>query len=145
MTKTQPFIPVRMAPLHMAAGILLVLWNSFGLALALRLQFGGAAPINSTTAEYFDSQSLAFVLVADLGPLAGIAGSLALLLQHRAAVALFVAQFVIIALANGYELLAGTSILLMEGASFGPTLFAFALFAAQIAYARWLAARGMLH
>src|SRR5690606_33766261 len=96
-------------------------------------------------ASYLDSQPLWFVLFADLGPLAGVAGSVALLLQSRWAPHFFVVQTVILLLANAYELLVGTSLLLAGGPAWGGTLFLLILLSAQVGYARYLLKRGVLY
>ena len=68
-------------------------------------------------AAYFAAQPSWFVFFADIGPIAGVAGAVALLLQSRWAPLLFVAQFGAIALANAYEVAAGTSLLLTNSES----------------------------
>ena len=96
-------------------GLLLIFWNSWGLALAVSAQLGSLPPdVPEGTATYFAEQPLWFVILADIGPLAGVAGAVALLLQHRLAAKLFVIQLVVIALSNAFELATGRSLLLRK-------------------------------
>ena len=140
-------IETRRAPLHLwVIGALLVLWNGWGAALAFVAQFGDMPDTSPEATAYFDAQPLWFVLFADIGPLAGIGGAVALLLQHRIAAKLFMLQLAVIVLANAFELLAGTSFMLRQpSAAVGTLLFLLPLLAAQIIYARWLARKGVLY
>ncbi len=134
------------APFHLwVVGLVLLLWNGLGVALAIAAQ---TARLPSSTPEvtaYFDSQPLWFVLLADLGPLAGLGGSLALLLESRFAARLFVAQLTIIALANAYELAVGTSLLLISPQTRSASAFLAVTILAAIAYATYLRRRGVLY
>ena len=131
--------------IHVMIGVLLVLWNGFGLAGSIAAQSGAAPAMDEASAAIFQGQPLWYMLVVDLGPAAGLAGAVALLLQHRAAVWLFAAQVAVLVLANAYELAAGTSILLRDSAALVPTIVVTILFVAQIAYARWLRQRGLIY
>ena len=135
------------APLHLwVVGLLLVFWNSWGFALALSAQLGGLpAEVPAETAAYFAEQSLWFVILADIGPLAGVAGAVALLLQHRSAASLFMLQLVVIALSNLYELVTGDSLLLRDPMALWGTLFLLPLLVGQILYARYLRRKGVLY
>jgi hypothetical protein len=135
------------APLHLwVVGLLLVFWNSWGFALALRAQLGRLPPdASAETAAYFAEQPLWFVLLADMGPLAGVAGAVALLLQHRSAAGLFVLQLSVIALSNLFELATGDSLLLSDPRALWGTLFLLPLLVGQILYARHLRRKGVLY
>jgi len=135
------------APLHLwVVGLLLVFWNSWGFALAVSAQFGRLpAEARAETADYFADQPLWFAVLADIGPLAGVAGAVALLLQHRLAARLFVIQLTITALANGYEIIAGRSLLLRDPAALWGTVFLLPLLVGQILYARHLRRKGVLY
>lgn len=140
-------IKSRRAPFHLwVIGALLVLWNGWGAALAFVAQFGEMPDAPPEAVAYFESQPLWFVLFADIGPLAGIGGAVALLLQHRIAAKLFMLQLAVIVLANTYEVLAGTSFMLRQPtAAVGTLLFLLPLLAGQIIYARWLERKGVLY
>ncbi|WP_162249680.1 hypothetical protein [Altererythrobacter sp. Root672] len=125
-------------------GLVLVLWNGWGVAIAVASQSAWVPVIDTVTSAYFDAQPLWFVLLADLGPFAGLAGAVALLLQSRWALPLFVAQFAILTLANLYELAIGTSLLLSVPESRGMTGVLAILLLAQIAYVYGLKQRGRL-
>ena len=133
------------APLHLwIVGLLLVLWNGWGAARAIALQTGRMPDIYVEDAAFFEAQPLWFVLFADIGPFAGVAGSVALLLQHRSAVWLFGVQLGVIILANLYELIIGRSFWLRNPDELLGFVVLLALFAGQLAYARWLRKRGVL-
>jgi hypothetical protein len=85
------------------------------------------------------------VLFADVGPAAGVAGSVALLLQSRWAPMLFVVQLAVIGLANAYEIALGTSLLLTSGESRAASLVLAVLICGQIVYAHAMARRGVLY
>lgn len=123
---------------QMAAGLFLVLWNGMGLAFAIFAQSGNIPQMTPENDAYFAAQPLWFILFADLAPLSGVAGALAILLQHRSAVWLMAAQLIIIVVANLYELAAGTSLLFADDAPLSETIFAYANLLAQYAFARWL-------
>ena len=126
-------------------GLVLVMWNGFGLALAVSVQTGHISNLDPVSEQYFESQPLWFVLFTDLAPLCGLAGAVALLLQHRLAVKLFAAQFTILAIATTYELIIGRSLLQISDMPVSATLVSFTLLAAQFFYARWLEGRGRLY
>ena len=133
-------------PLHLwVVGVLLVLWNGLGVALAIAAQTARLPSVDPDITAYFDSQPLWFVLFADLGPFAGLAGSVALLLQSRFAIRFFAAQLAIIAVANAYEVLIGTSLLLTSPGSRSASLFLAAVIGAEIAYAWFLTRRRVLY
>ena len=132
------------APIHLfGLGILLLLWNAWGALIAIFVQTG-QLPLEGANAAYFASQSLWFVIVADVAPFAGVAGAVSLLLQSKAAVWLFCLQLSVLVLTNAYELIAGTSILLSSSPAMITSLILLALLAGQIAYARWLQKRDVL-
>lgn len=133
------------APTHLwVVGLLLVLWNGWGIAVAIAAQTDRLPAVDAATSVYFDAQPLWLALFADLGALAGIAGSIALLLQSRWATWCFVAQIAVIALANAYEVATGTSLLLSDGEARVTSLVLFLIMAGQIAYARAMRRRGVL-
>jgi hypothetical protein len=125
-------------------GLLLVLWNGWGLAFAIAAQTDRLPTIEAEASAYFEAQSLWFVVFADLGPLAGIAGAVALLLQSRWATWLFVTQIAVIALANAYEVVIETSLLFTSGEARLMSLVLALTIAGQIVYARAMTRRGVL-
>ena len=93
---------------------------------------------------YLDRQPLWFTLFSDLSPLAGAAGSLALLVQSRFAPRLFVAQIVILVVGNLYEVIIGTSPLLTVPETRLSTAFLLVVLALQTFYAFRMARGGLL-
>ena len=134
------------APLHLwVLGVLLVLWNGLGVALAIAAQTARIPSVDPQISAYFDNQPLWFVLLADLGPFAGLAGAVAILLQSRTAMWLFIAQLAITSLANGYEVMTGSSLLLTSPETRTASLVLATFIAAEIAYAWFLARRRVLY
>lgn len=138
LSSERPKSFARLPAWQMAAGLFLVLWNGMGLAYSIFAQTGSIPQLSPEDDAYFAAQPLWFVLFADLGPLCGVAGALAILLQHRSAVWLMAAQLIIILLANLYELAGGTSLLFADDAPLSETIFAYSNLVAQYAFARWL-------
>lgn len=134
------------APFHLwPVGLLLVLWNGWGVAMAIGSQTERVRLMNPADAVYFEAQPLWLALLADSGALAGVAGAVSLLLQSRWAVRFFAAQIAAIGLSNVYEVAIGASLLLHS-----PDLRAMAtvvaiLLFAQAIYAYAMARRGVLY
>ena len=134
------------APAHLwVVGLLLVLWNGWGVALAIAAQSANLPLTDPDIAAYFAAQPSWLVLLADIGPIAGIAGSVALLLQSRWAPMLFVTHLGVILLANAYEVAIGASLLLTSGESRVATLVLAATIGGAIVYANTMARRGVLY
>jgi hypothetical protein len=132
-------------PFHLwALGLLLVLWNCWGLFGAVAAQGGFFPQMPDEASAYFEQQPLWFVALADLSPVAGVAGAMAVLLQSRSAPRLFLAQIAIAVLATVYELVTGTSPLFGSGPAWGSSALLFGLLFAQYVYARYLLGRGLL-
>jgi hypothetical protein len=142
----RPGIPgLTRPPLHFwAVGLLSLFWNLWGAYIAVSAQSGSLPNLRSVDAAYFAAQPLWFVIFSDSGLVAGIAGALAMLLQHRVAVWLYVVSLAIITLGNLMDLAAGTSPLLNVSAAWIGTLFLLAVIAAQVVYARAMRRRGVL-
>jgi hypothetical protein len=135
----------RRAPLHFwAVGILSLLWNVWGAYIALSAQSGHLPNLRAEDQVYFEGQPLWLVIAVDAALLAGIAGAVALLLQHRAATWLYAAMFVVIALANAYESAIGTSPILDGRAPLAGSLTLLAIMALQAVYAARMRRRGLL-
>lgn len=135
----------RRVPLHFwAVGMLSLLWNVWGAYIALSAQSGHLPNLRAEDQAYFDAQPLWLVIGVDAALLAGIAGAVALLLQHRAAVWLYVAMFAVITLANIYELAIGISPMLDGSTSLAGSLALLAVMGLQAAYAAKMRQRGLL-
>lgn len=133
-------------PTHLwVVGLLLVLWNGWGVALAVAAQTDRLPVVDAQMAAYFEAQPLWLILFADIGPLAGVAGAVALLLQSRWAAWLFLTQIVVLITSNTYEIVAGTSLLLDNPESRGGALTLALLLCAQFLYARAMRRRGVLY
>ena len=127
-----------------AVGLLSLLWNVWGAYIALSAQSGSLPALRAEDQAYFDSQPLWFVLLGDAALLAGIAGAMALLLQHRSAVMLYAAMLVTIVLANFYDLVRGTSPMLTVPGALVGSLILFAIMGLQVWFAHRMRRRGVL-
>lgn len=132
-------------PFHFwPVGLVLLLWNCWGLLGAIAAQVRLVPEMPEEAVAYLDRQPLWFMLFSDLSPLAGAAGALALLVQSRWAPRLFLVQIGVLVLANAYDVLLGTSPLLTVPETRLSTAFLVALLAAQTFYAHRMAKRGLL-
>ncbi len=145
MVDTPPASPRPKAPFHLwVVGFLSLVLTAWGGFISIAAQSGTLPNLRPDVQAYFEAQPLWLVLIADAGMLAGIAGSVALLLQHRSAVWLFSAMFVTILFTNLYEVTAGTSPILFDADSVGGSSVAFVLMGLQLLYARAMARQGVL-
>lgn len=136
----------RRTPTHVwVVGLLLVLWNGWGVALAVAAQTARLPVVDVEMAAYFEAQPLWFVLLADIGPIAGLAGAVAILLQSRWAAWLFLAQIAVLTLSNCYEVASGTSLLLSNPESRAGIAMLAVLLCGQFLYARAMTRRGVLY
>ncbi len=132
-------------PFHFwLVGLLLLLWNWWGLFGAIASQVRLLPEMPAEAVAYLDRQPLWFMIVGDISPLAGAAGALALLVQSRWAVPLFLTQLGVLILANAYDVLLGTSPLITVAETRWSTGFLVAILAAQTFYAYRMARRGLL-
>src|SRR6187402_680672 len=131
-------------PLHFwAVGLLLLLWNCWGLLGAIAAQVSLFPEMPEEAIAYLDRQPLWFMVFSDLSPLAGAAGALALLVQSRWAPRLFVVQIGVLVLGNLYEIVIGRSPLLTVVETRLSTAFLLVILVAQTLYARRMAGRGL--
>jgi hypothetical protein len=146
MTPAPPDYPHPMrVPLHFwPVGLLLLLWNCWGLLGAIAAQVHLLPQMPEEAIIYLDRQPLWFMVLSDLSPLAGAAGALALLVQSRWAPRLFVVQIGVLVLGNLYEIAIGTSPLLTVPETRLSTAVLLVILAAQTIYARRMARRGLL-
>ena len=133
-------------PWHLfVLGMVLVLWNGMGVAFAIGAQIGALPEGTDPDAiAYFAARPLWLMLLTDAASLAGLAGAVALLVQSRFAVALFVAQLVLLLVTKPAELILDRELVRNPELAIAGTVVLVAVVLAQIAYARWLARSGML-
>ena len=136
--------PARAPPYFWVIGLLLMLWNSWGLFGAIAAQIHLIPSLPEETVNYLDQQPRWFMILADTSPLAGVAGSLALLLQSHWAPRLFMIQVGILVLANGFELIIGRSLLLTSPEVGLSTMVLVAVLCGQTYYAHRMARLGYL-
>lgn len=134
------------APFHLwLVGLLLVLWNAWGVALAVGVQTRQLPTMSPEDAAFFEAQPLWIVIVADLGAVAGVAGAVSLLLQSRWALRFFLLQVALIGFTNLYEVANGTSLLLRSQEVQHTIMVVAVLLAAQILYAWVMKRRHVLY
>ncbi len=146
MTPARPSYPhpVRV-PFHFwPIGLVILLWNCWGLFGAIAAQIHLLPDLPDQALAHLDRQPWWLMLVGDLSPLAGVAGSLALLVQSRWAPALFVIQIAILVVTNAYEVLIGASPLLEAPETRISTAILLVLLAAQTVFAFRMAKKGLL-
>jgi hypothetical protein len=132
-------------PFHFwPAGLVILLWNCWGLLGAIAAQVRLIPEMPDEAIAYLEHQPLWFTIFSDLSPLAGAAGALALLVQSRWAPGLFLIQIGVLVLGNLYEMIIGISPLLSVPEVRLSTAFLLAVLVAQAFYARRMAKRGLL-
>ncbi len=132
-------------PLHFwLIGLAILLFNCWGLLGSIMAQVHLFPEMPDEAIAYLDRQPLWFTLFSELSPLAGAAGSVALLVESRWAPRLFVVQLAILVAANLYELALGTSPLLTVSGTRLWTAFLVTVLTAQTLYALRMARRGLL-
>lgn len=146
MISGPPSHPQRVrVPFHFwVVGMILLLWNFWGLFGAIAAQVHLIPEMPAEAVAYLDRQPLWFMLLSDLSPLAGAAGALALLVQSRWAPPLFLVQIGVMVLGNVYDVAMGSSPLLTVPETRLSTAFLVAVLAAQTWYAHRMARRGLL-
>jgi hypothetical protein len=103
-------IAKRKAPWHLwVVAVLSILWNASGAYTILMARAGRLAGLSADEAAYYAAQPLWFSIVVDIALFAPIAGAVALLLRHKAAVWLFGLSLAAVLVSDIYDLAAGTS------------------------------------
>jgi hypothetical protein len=107
-------------------------------------QAGKLAGLTADEAAYYATQPFWFVAVTDIALIAAIGGAAALLLRHRIAMWLFGISLAAIVVTDIYDLVAGTSRILVSTAALLVTVFIFIIALLELAYARAMKSRGIL-
>lgn len=125
-------------------GLASLLWNAVGTFITISSQTGVLPHLRSEERAYFASQEPWLVALVDIGLLAGIAGAIALLLQHRSATALYATMFGIMVAANLHDLASGISPMITAPSTIAPSIGLLAIMALQAIYAWLMYRRGLL-
>lgn len=132
-------------PWHLwAVGILSLLWYAAGAYTIVSAQRGTLAGISPDEAAYYAAQATWFAVVTDIALVAGIVGSLALLLRSRWAVPLYGLMIAAIAITACYDLAAGTSRMYVNSGALVATLLIWLIAVLNYWYAATMRKRGVL-
>jgi len=102
-----------MTPWHLwVTAILTLLWNGSGAYTIMMAQAGRLPDVDAEEAVYYAAQPLWFVFATDIALLLPLAAGVALLLRSRMAVWLFALSLIALVVNNGYDVAAGTSLML---------------------------------
>ncbi len=135
----------RKAPWHLwAVAILGLLWNGSGAYTILMAQAGRLPGMRADEIAYYAAQPSWFVVVTDIALFSPIAGAIALLLRHRAAVWLFGISLAAVLVTNIYDLVVGTSRALANNAAMIVTGLIVVIALLELLYARAMKKREVL-
>jgi hypothetical protein len=136
----------RKTPWHLwAVGALTLLWNGSGAYTILMAQAGKLPDVGPEEAAYYAAQSFWSVVATDVALFAPIAAAVALLLRSRTAVWLFAIALALVVLTNAYDLVAGTSLMLVDQGWVTVTTVIVVLAILQLAYAMAMRKRAVLN
>lgn len=125
-------------------GILSLLWYFSGAYTIMVAQHGTLPGLSPEELAYYEAKPLYLELIADLALMAGIVGSVGLLLRKVWAVPAFLALLVLVLVGNALELADGTSRALANQAAMIVTIAIAAIALFNWSYARTMARRGVL-
>jgi hypothetical protein len=105
----------RGTPWHVwVVATLTLLWNGAGAYTTLMAQAGKLPDAGAEEAAYYAAQPLWSVIATDIALFAPLAAAVALLLRSRTAAWLFAVSLAAVVLTNVYDLVAGTSLALVD-------------------------------
>ena len=110
--------PERKTPWHLwVVAVLTLLWDGSGAYTIMMAQAGKLPSLTPDEAAYYAAQPSWFVITTDIALVSALLAAIALLLRSRMAVWLFALSLVLILFNNVYDLIAGTSrVLVSQGA-----------------------------
>ena len=137
--------PIYKTPWHVwVVAILTLLWNGAGTYTIMMAQAGRVPDLSADEAAYYAGQPFWFVIATDIALLSAVAAAVALLLRSRIAAWLFALSLMAIILNNAYDLVAGTSLVLVDRGWLILTVIIAVTAALQLAYAWAMKKRGVL-
>lgn len=135
----------RKTPWHLwVVGILTLLWNGSGAATIMLAQGGRMPNLSPDEAAYYAAQPTWFVIATDIALVSAIAAGVALLRRSRTAVWFFGLSLALILFNNAYELVAGTSRMLVTRGALIVTIVIAVIAILQLVYAAAMKTRGIL-
>jgi hypothetical protein len=136
---------IRKRPWHLwTVAILTLLWNGSGAVTTMLAQAGRLTSVGPEEAAYYAAQPLWFVLITGVALLAPVAGAVALLLLRRAAVWLFALSVAAVVVTNAIDIVAGTSLVLVDSGWLVLTCIVVVLAVLQWVYAYAMQRRALL-
>jgi hypothetical protein len=136
---------IRKRPWHLwTVAILTLLWNGSGAVTTMLAQAGRLTSVGPEEAAYYAAQPLWFVLITGIALLAPVAGAVALLLLRRAAVWLFALSVAAVVVTNAIDIVAGTSLVLVDSGWLVLTCIVVVLAVLQWVYAYAMQRRALL-
>ncbi len=137
--------PVRAKPWHLwVVAILTLLWNGSGAYTILMAQAGRLSDVDAEETAYYAAQPTWVVVATDIALILPLAAAVALLFGSRLAVWLFAASVIAIILNNTYDVMARTSLALVDQGWLILTIIIVTIAVLQLAYAWAMRKRGVL-
>ncbi|HEY6814489.1 MAG TPA: hypothetical protein VI168_03005 [Croceibacterium sp.] len=132
-------------PWHLwIVGILSLIWNAAGAWTIMSAQSGVPMDMDANEIAYYAAQAPWFVAVTDLVLISATLAAIALLLRSRRAVHLYALSIAGIAVTAGYDIAAGTALLLHDQGWLILELVTGVLAILQLVYAGAMRQRGLL-
>lgn len=133
------------APWHLwVVGGVSLLWNAAGAYTIMSAQSGAPMDMDASEIAYYAAQPAWLAALGDVALAAAILAALALLLRSRWAVPLYGLSIAAIVAADGYDIAAGTSLVLQDQGWLILTGVTTVLAIAQLAYAVAMRKHGVL-
>ena len=137
--------PAIKTPWHLwVVAVLTLLWDGSGAYTIMMAQAGKLATLTPDEAAYYAAQPLWFVVTTDIGLVSALAAAIALLLRSRMAVWLFALSLVLILFNDIYDLIAGTSRVLVSQGALIVTVIIAVIAVLQVLYAVAMRKRAVL-
>jgi hypothetical protein len=126
----------RRTPWHIwVVAVLTLVWNGSGAYTIMMAQAGRLPELSADEAAYYAAQPIWFVIVTDIALLAALAAGVTLLLRSRIAAGMFALSLAAILVTNVYDLVAGTSRVLVSQGALIVTLIITLVAVLQLVYA----------
>ena len=134
------------APWHLwVIGVLSLLWNAAGAYTIMSAQAGSPMDMDANEIAYYAAQPTWLAALGDIALAAAILAALMLLVRSRWAVSLYGLSIAAIVVADGYDIAAGTSLVLQDQGWLILTCVTTGLAVLQLVYAIAMRKRGVLH
>lgn len=137
--------PERKTPWHLwVVAVLTLLWDGSGAYTIMMAQAGKLSTLTPDEAAYYAAQPSWFVIATDIALVSALLAGIALLFRSRMAVWLFALSLVLILLNNAYDLVAGTSRVIVSQGALIVTVIIAVIAVLQLLYAVAMKKRAVL-